>query len=98
MLLYSYFLVVYVSNFPWWWITCQKQAAATQLDIPNSSTNIANDICVIVANDICVNFANEIYVCICICSARHYITNIANDIYGSAPKMFLTTVSVFSPI
>ena len=31
------FFVLYVSNFPSWWITCQKQAAATQLvRVPNS--------------------------------------------------------------
>ena len=67
---------MYVSNFPWWWITCQKQAAATQLDIPNSNTNIDNDICVNFSNGICVNFANDI----CVNIDNDVGVNIDNDI------------------
>ena len=42
--------LVNVSNFPCWWITCQKHAAATQLRRgPNSSTNNANGVCFVCA-------------------------------------------------
>ena len=43
--------LVNVSNFPCWWITCQKHAAATQLRRgPNSSTNNANGVCFVCAS------------------------------------------------
>ena len=75
---------MYVSNFPWWWITCQKQAAATQLDIPNSNTNIDNDIFVNIVNDICLNIDNDICVNfsngICVNFANDICVNIDNDV------------------
>ena len=50
------FFVLYVSNFPSWWITCQKQAAATQLvRVPNSFflTQILPMISMAVQQNIC---------------------------------------------
>ena len=50
------FFVLYVSNFPSWWITCQKQAAATQLvRVPNSFflTQILPMISMAVRQNIC---------------------------------------------